>query len=92
MVLAGNYRSFEEGSGFINSDKTTVLFFYASRCPSCRSADKDIRGNTSQIPENMLILRVNYDDAEELKQKYQVTTQTTFVHIDKQRNIIKKTS
>lgn len=87
---SSNYKSFEEGSGSIKSNTTTVLFFYASWCPSCRTADQDIIAHINEIPDTLTILKVNYDKASDLKQKYAVTTQTTFVVVDAQGNMIKK--
>lgn len=64
-----------------------VLFFYASWCPTCRPVDEELSQNASQIPEDVRVIRVNYNDpdtdSEEkvLAQKYEVTYQHTFVQI-----------
>lgn len=67
-----------------------LLFFYASWCPSCRSLDKDINKNLSNIPENLTILKTNYDKEDELKAKYKVTYQHTLVEVDRNGNMLKK--
>jgi thiol-disulfide isomerase/thioredoxin len=67
-----------------------VLFFKASWCPSCRAIDADIKANLSKIPVSLVILDVNYDNSSELKQKYGVTSQHTFVQVDKNGNLLKK--
>ncbi len=67
-----------------------LLFFYASWCPSCRSLDKDINKNLSNIPENLTILKTNYDKEGELKAKYKVTYQHTLVEVDREGNMLKK--
>jgi thiol-disulfide isomerase/thioredoxin len=59
-----------------------VLFFRASWCPTCRGVDADIRANLGKIPEGVAILDINYDTATELKQKYGITYQHTFVQVD----------
>lgn len=87
---SSNYKSFEEWSGSIKSNTNTVLFFDASWCPSCRTVDQDIVAHINEIPEGLTILKVDYDKAKDLKQKYTVTTQTTFVLVDAQDNLIKK--
>ncbi|MEK7105918.1 MAG: thioredoxin family protein [Patescibacteria group bacterium] len=69
-----------------------VLFFRASWCPTCRSLDKDIKENLSNIPSTLTILDVDYDNSTALKQKYGVTYQHTLVQVDKDGNLIKKWS
>ncbi|OGH12225.1 MAG: hypothetical protein A2776_01750 [Candidatus Levybacteria bacterium RIFCSPHIGHO2_01_FULL_40_10] len=69
-------------------DKRRVLFFYASWCPICRPADADFKKNSSKIPEDMVVIRVNYNDPDtdqeekELAKKYGITYQHTFVQVD----------
>lgn len=70
-----------------NTDKEKiVLFFYASWCPSCRAQDAKLEGDKNNVPANLLVLRTNYDEERELRIKYGVTMQHTFVQIDKQGN------
>jgi thiol-disulfide isomerase/thioredoxin len=65
-----------------------VLFFYASWCPTCKSADANFTANESNIPEDVTLIRVNYNDPEtdeeekDLAKKYGVTYQHTYVQID----------
>jgi thiol-disulfide isomerase/thioredoxin len=65
-----------------------VLFFYASWCPTCRPADANFTQNTNKIPEDVTLVRVNYNDPEtdqeerDLAKKYGITYQHTFVQID----------
>ncbi len=69
-------------------DKRRVLFFYASWCPTCKSAEADFEKNSSKIPEDVVVIRVNYNDPEtdgeekDLAKKYGITYQHTFVQID----------
>jgi len=73
-----------------------VLFFYASWCPTCRPADADFAKNESLLPEDVRLIRVNYndgdtdDDEDTLADKYNVTYQHTFVQIDEEDNIVTK--
>lgn len=70
------------------SSNRRVLFFYASWCPTCRPTDVNLRENTDKIPEDVTIVRVNYNDPEtdqeekDLTKKYGITYQHTFVQID----------
>jgi len=73
-------------------DKTVknrrVLFFYASWCPICRPADANFKANANKIPEDVMLIRVNYNDPDtdqeekDLAKKYAITYQHTFVQID----------
>lgn len=67
-----------------------VIFFYATWCPSCRSLDRDIRGNIDNIPSDVTILIADYDNSAELKQKYGITTQHSFVQVDANGNELNK--
>ena len=67
-----------------------LLFFHAPWCPYCRSLDKELNKEISTIPENLLLLKTDYDTETALKQKYGVTYQHTFVQIDNKGNLITK--
>ncbi|GEM_PF-506650 len=67
-----------------------ILFFKANWCPTCRGLDKDIQENISNIPSNVAILDVDYDNYSELKKRYGVTYQHTLVEVDKNGVLIKK--
>ena len=59
-----------------------VLFFSATWCPSCLELEADIQNNMASIGDNLLILRVDYDNSEELKSKYSIDFQHSFVQVD----------
>ncbi|MFA6004966.1 MAG: thioredoxin family protein [Patescibacteria group bacterium] len=73
-----------------------VLFFYASWCPTCRPADESFTQNSAKIPEDVTLLRVNYNDPDtdqeekDLAQKYGITYQHTFIQIDSTGNEVTK--
>lgn len=77
-------------------DGRRVLFFYASWCPTCRPTDASFSQNSSEFPEDLTVIRVNYNDPETddeeraLADKYNVTYQHTFVQIDSEGNEITK--
>lgn len=64
-----------------NSGKV-LLFFHASWCPICRQLDAEAIANPNIVPEGVHVLKVDYDTATTLKQKYGVTVQHTFVQVD----------
>jgi thioredoxin 1 len=82
----------------LDSSKSTrrVLYFYASWCPTCIPADADFQKNISQLPSDVTVIRVNYNDpetdAEEkaLATKYGITYQHTYVQIDAEGNELTK--
>ena len=65
-----------------------VLFFHAGWCPQCRMVEQSIQ--ESGVPDNMIILKTDFDTEHALRQKYGVTMQTTFVEVDAKGNLIKK--
>ncbi len=65
-----------------------VLFFHASWCPICRAFEEKVL--TQEIPENMVILKVDFDTNLELRKKYNILTQTSFVLIDNEWNLKKR--
>ena len=77
-------------------DKRVVLYFYATWCPSCKVANAEFLAPPEKIPQDVVVLRVNYNDpdtdADEkaLAAKYGITYQHTFVQIDKDGKEITK--
>jgi len=71
-----------------------VLFFYANWCSTCQPADANLRANTGRIPEDITVIRVNYNDTDtdqeekDLAKKYNIVYQHTFVQIDAEGNEI----
>jgi len=59
--------------------QTVVYFFAATWCPDCQATYKDVKANFSKLPMNFTLVFVNYDKAKDLKQKYGITAQHTFV-------------
>lgn len=90
------YIQFSESAFQTVSTQRRVLFFYASWCSTCIPADKNITENASQIPDDLTVIRVNYNDPDtddqekELAKKYGITYQHTFVQIDQAGNEVTK--
>lgn len=57
-----------------------VLFFNATWCPTCQEANGNLE--SASIPEGLTVVSVDYDTSTDLKQKYGITTQHTFVQVD----------
>jgi thiol-disulfide isomerase/thioredoxin len=71
-----------------DSTGVTLLFFHATWCPSCRQIESEIISDG--VPDGVTIIKVDYDDHQDLRQKYGVTIQTTFVKVDSSGNEIEK--
>jgi pentapeptide MXKDX repeat protein len=69
---------------------TVVLFFNASWCPTCQETVSNLEADPAAIPAGLTVVSVDYDSADELKQKYGVTTQHTFVQVDASGTELKK--
>ena len=80
----------------IHKGERRVLFFFANWCPTCKPADISFRNNAASIPEDVTVIRVNYNDSDtdadekQLANKYAVTYQHTFVQIDEDGTEITK--
>ena len=67
-----------------------VLFFYASWSPAGIATNKDITDKKDPLPKDLTVLRVNFDDADAMKQQYGVADQQTFVQVTNTGELIKK--
>jgi thiol-disulfide isomerase/thioredoxin len=93
MMKAGSYEAYTpEKVALASPTHDVVLFFRAGWCPTCRAIDADIKASLSKIPASLTILDVNYDASSDLKKKYGVTYQHTFVQVDAGGKLIKKWS
>lgn len=87
-ILDTRYIQYSESAFENSSGNRRVLFFYASWCPTCRPADASFTQNISKIPNDLTVIRVNYNDPntdqdeKDLAKKYGITYQHTFVQID----------
>jgi thiol-disulfide isomerase/thioredoxin len=68
------------------ADSTKVYFFHASWCPICQGIDKEINMDTSKIPAGVTVIKADFDSSTELRKKYGVTTQYTFIQVDNNGN------
>ena len=95
-AASSNYIEYSKTALEQNSEKRRILFFYANWCPTCRPADAGFRENENKIPEDVVVVRINYNDTDtdneekELAKKYAITYQHTYVQIDQEGNIITK--
>lgn len=91
-----DYQDFNPQDFEQNRSKRRVLFFYANWCTTCRPVNADFLKNQDQIPDDVIVFRVNYKDSDtdksekELAEKYKIIYQHTFVQVNQQGDEIKK--
>ncbi len=76
----GRYTNYDAKLVQADGFDTTILFFHAPWCPECRAYEQAI--TSSAIPDGVQILKVDYDTSKDLRSRYGVTIQTTFVRVD----------
>ena len=86
LMSAWSYTDYSE-SAFASASWKKVLFFHASWCPSCNAADKNLKAET--IPEGVAIFKTDFDSSTDLRKKYGVVAQHTFVYVDDNMKKIK---
>jgi thiol-disulfide isomerase/thioredoxin len=91
-VAAGTYETYSPEKLSLAKVGKVVLFFKASWCPTCKAVDSDILARLTTIPSATHILIVDYDASKDLRKKYGVTYQHTFVQVDATGTMIKKWS
>lgn len=83
----GTYVTYSDG--IVAATKgTKILFFHAPWCPQCRALEADI--TSKPLPDEVTIIKVDYDTSQSLRQKYGVTIQTTLVRVDDSGALVKK--
>jgi len=89
------YINYYEGILDEYSDKKIVLFFYANWCPTCQPVDREIGRRVAEIPDDAIIINVNYNDTdtdaneEALADRFSVTYQHTFVVLENGQEVAK---
>ena len=81
MMKPTGYVIYDAGSveSALKSWQKVVLFFHAAWCPTCKALNSTINSELSLIPADTLIVKVDYDSSDVLKQKYGVVQQHTTV-------------
>lgn len=74
--------------GILTNGEPKVLFFHAAWCPNCRQADEQLARIYSEANAMLSVYRIDYDTEAELKQRYGITYQHTFVVVDGEGNAI----
>jgi len=70
------------------ADKT-VVFFFATWCPNCILTLSELSEKWSEVEPDITLVIADYDTETELKAKYGVTYQDTFVLLDAEANSVR---
>jgi len=77
---------------FHMKNSEVILFFNASWCSTCKVARDNFEASLDQIPADLAIVVVDFDNSDDLRKRYGVTLQHTFVQIDSNGDALKKWS
>jgi thiol-disulfide isomerase/thioredoxin len=56
-----------------------ALHFHADWCPTCRAQDKALQSLKAEKGLDITVFTVNYDTEKDLKRRFKINTQSTFV-------------
>ncbi|MBK6888105.1 MAG: thioredoxin family protein [Tetrasphaera sp.] len=84
-----SYADYQSSMSMYQGSKV-VLFFHAPWCPDCRATDAALPAG-SLLPDRIAVgVKSDYGSMTELKQKYGITQQHTFVQVDASGTALKK--
>lgn len=79
----GGYQPFSAAKfATLPADVSVVLFFSADDCGRCTETDVALGAALEQIPADVFIYQVQFNEAVQLRRQYAVTSPHTFVEID----------
>ncbi len=94
VATSGSYITWDEyqKNPAAYAGNNVVLFFNASWCPTCQATVKSLDASKTNFPQGLTVVSVDYDTSTDLKKKYGVTQQHTFVEVNPDGTQIKKWS
>lgn len=87
LLSSPQYKDYEDG--VIGNGIGSVLFFHAAWCPYCIKNDQRLTGWFADPGPSFpvySVYKVDYDDSKDLRSQFGVTTQDTFILIDRDGN------
>lgn len=83
--ISPNYYEYSDASLEQALKKGDVLLFFAatSWCNSCSALHEEIIKKSDILPDNLTLLKIDYDNDKESNKKYFVTLQHTLILLDK---------
>lgn len=92
LVNRVNYLNYSEqySSSSKRTSKTLLFFAATTWCQTCSQLDKEIMERSQELPSDLTILKVDYDNDKVTKAKYGVTAQHTLIQLDNNGNEVKR--
>lgn len=87
MLAFGIYTDYTDD--VIGDGDPSVLFFHAVWCPICKRTDETLTQWYEEEDFPLSVYKVDYDNSSDLKERYGVTYQHTFVLLDGEGNTLK---
>ncbi len=89
---AAGYISYETYSAAPEkySASNVVLFYNAYWCSTCKAARDGFESGLGEIPEDLTIVLVDFDENTEMRKKHDVIVQHTFIQIDSAGNELQR--
>lgn len=82
IQTSSRYVSYSKTAFDAAADKKRVLYFYATWCPICKVVNEELTQKSEEIPPDVVVFKTDYDSEKDLKTKYGVTYQHTFIQVD----------
>lgn len=80
------YVDYSEETLALSQGSTRIVFFHAPWCSVCNFFEGQIE--EQGVPNDVTILKVDFDTEDELKSQYGVNVQSTFVLLDDNGNVV----
>jgi len=91
-MASANYLDYDINKFADNNGKKRILYFHADWCPTCRPLNIEFQQRGDELPKDVVVFKVNYDKETQLKTKYAIPYQHTFVQVDENEDALKKWS
>ena len=76
----------ETATSLQENSRKFIAFFHADWCPTCRAWETKIEAALHTLPNNTVVLKVNYDEEAALARSLGVTSQSSAVFFDADGN------
>ncbi len=87
---AARYVAYSDERFAAAADSVRVYFFHASWCPTCIAADRQFTQRAAEVPMGVIVFKIDYDTAADLKKEFGITYQHTFVVVDRAGKLVRK--